>query len=222
MPENDLDDAGSVNYFTLVSWKYEFFAFFSLFPTQTIYLLTQFLVSICKEMGLLLDCYWYYIYRIQIVGDAIIYHRLWWIHNIADRSNTWNRNNFIYINLTVVWWRKNTVSKTERFDLIQFLRINSISERFKFILFQNSRTNATVEENRQEIKNDSIAYAYFMTLTTLVHFMAGIICVDSFNHSALRQISRIRVKFFESLMRQEIGWYDVDGSSHNFAVRATE
>lgn len=77
-------------------------------------------------------------------------------------------------------------------------------------------------ENRQEIKNDSIAYGILLTLASLLHLLAGIACVDCFNHTALRQITRIRIKFFQSMMRQEIGWYDVTGSNSNFAVRITE
>lgn len=52
--------------------------------------------------------------------------------------------------------------------------------------------------------------------------VVGIFAVDCFNRTALRQITRIRIKYFESLMRQDIGWYDVFGSRNNFAVRATE
>ncbi|XP_031622750.1 multidrug resistance protein homolog 65-like [Contarinia nasturtii] len=39
---------------------------------------------------------------------------------------------------------------------------------------------------------------------------------------AIRQITRIRVEYFKSLMRQEVGWYDVADGKHNFAVRITE
>lgn len=86
----------------------------------------------------------------------------------------------------------------------------------------NYRTNATVEENRQEIRNDSVAYGILLALASFMHLLAGIVCVDCFNHTALRQITRIRIKFFQSLMRQEVGWYDVAGTNNNFAVRITE
>lgn len=84
------------------------------------------------------------------------------------------------------------------------------------------RTNATDAENRTEIINDSIAYGILITIATSIQFIAGIFAVDCFNQAALRQITRIRVKFFQSLMKQEIGWYDVAGGSSNFAVRITE
>lgn len=79
-----------------------------------------------------------------------------------------------------------------------------------------------MEDNRKEIINDSIAYGILLTLASIVQLVAGIFSVDCFNHAALRQITRIRIQFFQSLMRQDIGWYDVTGSNNNFAVRITE
>lgn len=38
----------------------------------------------------------------------------------------------------------------------------------------------------------------------------------------MRQTTRIRAKFFESMIRQEIAWYDAADESSNFAVRITE
>lgn len=84
------------------------------------------------------------------------------------------------------------------------------------------RTNATWEENKIEIVNDGIAYGILVTAVTVVLLVTGLIAVDCFNQAALRQITRIRIKYFQSLMRQEIGWYDVFGNSNNFAVRITE
>lgn len=85
-----------------------------------------------------------------------------------------------------------------------------------------SRTNATDAENRTEIINDSMAYGILLTIGTIIQFLVGIFSVDCFNQAALRQITRIRIKFFQSLMRQEIGWYDVAGNENNFAVRINE
>lgn len=84
------------------------------------------------------------------------------------------------------------------------------------------RINATAEENRHEIINDSVAYGILLGLASLFHLFAGIICIDCFNHTALRQVTRIRMEFFKSLIRQEVGWYDVAGSCNNFSVRMTE
>lgn len=84
------------------------------------------------------------------------------------------------------------------------------------------RTDATIEENREAIINDSIAYGILSIMATLWQFIFGIFCVDCFNRTAIRQITRIRTKYFESLMRQDIGWYDVAGGKTNFSVRITE
>lgn len=89
-------------------------------------------------------------------------------------------------------------------------------------LSSQNRTNATLEENREAIKNDSIAFGIAVAVFATVSLVAGIFCIDCFNHTAIRQISRIRIKYFESFIRQEIGWFDVASGNNNFAVRVTE
>lgn len=79
-----------------------------------------------------------------------------------------------------------------------------------------------MEENRQEIINDSLAYGYLSIIATAWQFIFGILCVDCFNRTAIRQVTHIRIKYFESLLRQDIGWYDVAGGKTNFTVRITE
>lgn len=73
-----------------------------------------------------------------------------------------------------------------------------------------------------EIINDSIAYGILSTVATLWQFIFGIFCVDCFNRTAIRQVTQIRNKYFESLMRQDIAWFDVAGGKTNFTVRITE
>lgn len=80
----------------------------------------------------------------------------------------------------------------------------------------------TAEENRQEIINDSIAYGCWTVLAALLLFVSNTIAVDCFNLTALRQIKRIRIKLLESLMRQDVGWYDVLGDENNCVVHITE
>lgn len=55
-----------------------------------------------------------------------------------------------------------------------------------------------------------------------IQLVAGTICVDCFNHTAISQVTRMRIKYFTSLMRQEIGWYDLEKSKSNFTVRLDE
>lgn len=84
------------------------------------------------------------------------------------------------------------------------------------------RSNATAEQNYQDIIDDSIAYGIWLLLAAFLQFIVGIISLDCFNFTALRQITRIRNKFFQSLLRQEVGWYDVAGQQNNCAVHITE
>lgn len=95
---------------------------------------------------------------------------------------------------------------------------------FFFILYfkKISGANANKDQIKTAIIEDSLSYGILLSVTTLVQLIAGIFAIDCFNQTALRQITRIRIKYFQSLMRQEIGWYDVAGSNNNFAVRATE
>lgn len=66
-----------------------------------------------------------------------------------------------------------------------------------------------------------MSYGILMSLTAVLQFVSGIFSVDLFNYTALKQITRIRNRFFQSLIRQDVGWYDVS-TGNNFAVRITE
>lgn len=99
---------------------------------------------------------------------------------------------------------------------------NDIETYLQPIFYSIFRTNATWDENAAEIINDGRSFAILLSCSMLIQFIAGIFAVDCFNQAAARQITRIRIEYFQSLMRQEIGWYDVFGSNNNFAVRITE
>lgn len=60
-----------------------------------------------------------------------------------------------------------------------------------------------------------------MTLCSISLFISGVISVDIFNYTALRQVTRIRDHFFRSIIRQDIGWHDTI-KDQNFALRITE
>lgn len=60
------------------------------------------------------------------------------------------------------------------------------------------------------------------TIILLIQVLTKAFAIDCFNRAAFQQITRIRIAYFESLLRQEIGWYDVFGSNNNFTVRNTE
>lgn len=82
--------------------------------------------------------------------------------------------------------------------------------------------NATAEENDAEIINDSIAYLYVTISISGVQLVAEFISLSCFNYLAISQVTRIRIKYFTSLVRQEIGWYDLERDKSNFIVRLDE
>lgn len=55
----------------------------------------------------------------------------------------------------------------------------------------------------------------------IIHLIASILGIDLFNRTALKQATRIRKNLLRSMMRQEIGWYDVS-NENNIAVRINE
>lgn len=83
------------------------------------------------------------------------------------------------------------------------------------------RNNATIDENRTEIINDATAYGILMTIVGLIQFAAGIVAVDVFNYTALKQVMRMRVAYFRSLLGQDVSWYDLNKDT-NVAVRISE
>ncbi|EDW79334.1 uncharacterized protein Dwil_GK13588 [Drosophila willistoni] len=81
--------------------------------------------------------------------------------------------------------------------------------------------NATREENNSALYDDSISYGILLTIASVVMFISGIFSVDIFNFVALRQVTRMRIKLFTAVMRQDIGWHDL-ASKQNFAQSMTD
>ncbi|XP_062136311.1 LOW QUALITY PROTEIN: multidrug resistance protein homolog 65 [Drosophila sulfurigaster albostrigata] len=82
-------------------------------------------------------------------------------------------------------------------------------------------TNATREENNDALYDDSVSYGILLTIVSVIMFISGIFSVDIFNFIALRQVTRMRIKLFESVMRQDIGWHDL-ATKQNFAQSMTD
>lgn len=82
-------------------------------------------------------------------------------------------------------------------------------------------TNATMDENRSALLEDSVAFGIGAAAISIFQFVFAAISVDILNYSALKQIGRIRQLFLESVLRQDMSWYDTS-TSNNFAVRMTE
>ncbi len=54
---------------------------------------------------------------------------------------------------------------------------------------------------------------WVVTTDVFIHF---------FFHIYRKQITRIRIKYFSSMVRQEVGWFDCSASDSNVAVRISE
>ncbi|XP_026751767.1 multidrug resistance protein homolog 49-like isoform X2 [Galleria mellonella] len=81
--------------------------------------------------------------------------------------------------------------------------------------------NATAEENRLALIEDSQAFGIGCFVFSLLQFIVGAISVDLFNFTALRQIERVKQKFLQSVLRQDITWYDLN-TTMNFATKVSD
>ncbi|XP_055387506.1 multidrug resistance protein homolog 49-like [Condylostylus longicornis] len=83
-------------------------------------------------------------------------------------------------------------------------------------------TNGTIQENRDALIEDSIAFGLSSAAGAALQFIVLIISVDIINITALNQITRIRKLFLEAVLKQDMIWYDVYSNDHNFATKMTE
>lgn len=141
-----------------------------------------------------------------------------WIHDAPRRPNVRHRKEHTNYRSQMVRRWKNTVS-IQRITVSVALKFFYLNRHvFQFI----QRTNATVEENNAELINDSLAFFILSAIESVVQLIAGVICVDCFNQAAINQTTRIRIAYFASLMRQDVGWYDIEKGKSNFTVRLAE
>ncbi|XP_034836542.1 multidrug resistance protein homolog 49 isoform X2 [Maniola hyperantus] len=82
-------------------------------------------------------------------------------------------------------------------------------------------TNASREENRRALYEDSQAFGIGCTVFSVLQFIVSAISVDLFNYAALRQIDRVKKRFLEAVLRQDITWYDLN-TSMNFATKVSD
>uniref|UniRef100_A0A336LJ59 ABC-type xenobiotic transporter n=1 Tax=Culicoides sonorensis TaxID=179676 RepID=A0A336LJ59_CULSO len=81
--------------------------------------------------------------------------------------------------------------------------------------------NATTEENRAEIVQDSKAYGLGSLCVGLFQLTTMAISVYVLNLAAQKQICAIRKKFFQAVLRQDQSWYDLN-QNDSFAVKLNE
>ncbi|KAH8236955.1 hypothetical protein KR038_001099 [Drosophila bunnanda] len=101
--------------------------------------------------------------------------------------------------------------------------VGTSSPSFALTMFGGGKqlTNASKEENRQAIIDDSIAFGIGSLVGSVAMFLLITLAIDLANRIALNQIDRIRKLFLEAMLRQDIAWYDTSSGS-NFASKMTE
>uniref|UniRef100_A0A2A4J7A7 ABC-type xenobiotic transporter n=1 Tax=Heliothis virescens TaxID=7102 RepID=A0A2A4J7A7_HELVI len=81
--------------------------------------------------------------------------------------------------------------------------------------------NASYEENMLALIDDAKAMAIGLFLSIGVSLIFCMLSVGLIGWSALRQITRIRMKFLKAVLRQDMSWFDTD-SEFNLASKMSE
>lgn len=82
-------------------------------------------------------------------------------------------------------------------------------------------TNATAEESYDATMEDSRAFGLGCFCGALIQLIFAALSIDILNRTSQKQISKIRKLFLQSVLRQDMTWYDLN-TSDSFAVRMTE
>ncbi|XP_053616726.1 multidrug resistance protein homolog 49 isoform X2 [Plodia interpunctella] len=82
-------------------------------------------------------------------------------------------------------------------------------------------SNATISANKEALIDDSIAFGIGCAVTSLMQFVVAAISVNIFNYVAYRQVERLKTKFLEAVLRQDISWYDLN-TTMNFATKVAD
>ncbi|TMW46661.1 hypothetical protein DOY81_008256 [Sarcophaga bullata] len=101
--------------------------------------------------------------------------------------------------------------------------VGTSSSTFLLQLFGGGKrlTNATHEENMQAIRDDAAAFGLGSLAGALIELLLIAIAVNILNRVALNQIGRVRKRFLEAILRQDMSWFDTS-SGNNFASKMTE
>ncbi|ALC42337.1 Mdr49 [Drosophila busckii] len=103
------------------------------------------------------------------------------------------------------------------------VRVGTSSPTFILPIFGGGKTltDASEEENRQALIEDSVAFGVGSLVGAVIIMILITISIDVANRMALNQINRIRKIFLEAILRQDMSWYDTS-SGANFASKMTE
>ena len=61
-----------------------------------------------------------------------------------------------------------------------------------------------------ELDEEMETFAIYYSVLAVISWVAGYGQCAFWSVSAIRQVHRIRIKFLESILRQNIGWFDVN------------
>ncbi|KZS17965.1 ABC transporter, subfamily ABCB/MDR [Daphnia magna] len=73
----------------------------------------------------------------------------------------------------------------------------------------------------QAIQDEFTKFGIYVAVIGAALFVLGFIFVTALNFTAENQVYRIRSRFLQAVLRQDVGWYDTK-SSNDFASRITE
>jgi ATP-binding cassette, subfamily B (MDR/TAP), member 1 len=82
-------------------------------------------------------------------------------------------------------------------------------------------SNASAQEIYDATIQDSQAFGIGCFCGALIQLIFAALSIDILNRTAQKQISKIRKLFLQSVLRQDMTWYDLN-TNDNFAVRMTE
>ena len=82
-------------------------------------------------------------------------------------------------------------------------------------------TDPTPQQSYEETMRDSRAFGIGCFCGSIIQLIFAALSIDILNRTAQKQISKIRKLFLQSVLRQDMTWYDLN-TSDSFAVRMTE
>mgnify|MGYP002716803735 CR=1 FL=1 len=118
----------------------------------------------------------------------------------------------IYINLS------NLGQGDEKFKLLLLLLYIIIIIVFIVFIY---RVNATEEERRVALEEDSAAWFFGCASLTFFQFVISLLSVFLLHLTAALQVIRIQSLFFKSIVCQDMAWYDTSMEG-NFVGKATK
>lgn len=81
--------------------------------------------------------------------------------------------------------------------------------------------NATWDERKAALYEDALAFAMGALVFAIIQLSTAAGSIYILNLLALKQTARIRKRFFRSILRKDMAWFDVNGSSQ-FTSQITE